>query len=73
MSRELKEVCEFIQKDDKNSDIMDCYEEYLDQDMDRDTLITICQDRLEDAREDFMKGPVEDRGQFLKHANWLGL
>ena len=73
MGRKLKEICEFIQADDKNSDIMDCYEEYLDQELDPNTLMEICQDRLEDAREDFMNGPEDKKAQFLKHTKLLGI
>jgi len=73
MCRELKEICEFIQEDDRNSNIMDCYEEYLDQEMDRDTLITICQRVLDDGREDWMTEPEENKQKFLKHAKWLGI
>lgn len=73
MGRKLKEVCEFIHKEESNHDIMDCYEDYLDQEIDINTLLEICQDRLDDAREDFMNGPEDKKAQFLKYTDMLGI
>ena len=70
-SNMVYKACKFIQDDDKNSDIMDCYEEYMDDGMDRGTLIEILQDRFEDAREDFMNDEKKD--QYLKYTEWLGI
>ena len=70
-SNMMYKACKFIQDDDKNSDIMDCYEEYMDDGMDRGTLIEILQDRFEDAREDFMNDEKKD--QYLKYTEWLGI
>lgn len=73
MCRELKEVCEFIHEHESSHDIMDCYEDYLDQEIDAHTLIEICQDRLEDAKEDFMNSHPVIQGLYAKHMRWLGL
>ena len=48
----LKAICEYIQADDRNSNIMDCYEEYLDQAMDENTLIEICQIYMGGIKQD---------------------
>lgn len=70
-SNMMYKACKFLQEDDKNSDIMDCYQEYMDDDMDRGTLIEILQDRFGDSREDFMSDPRKD--QYLKFTEWLGI
>lgn len=71
MYKKLKEICDFIQADDKNSDILDCYQEFEDGELDGNTLIEICQNVLEPAREDYMTDPRRD--EYVKHAKWLGL
>ena len=48
-SNMMYKACKFLQDDDKNSDIMDCYEEYMDDELDRGTLIEILQDRFGDS------------------------
>ena len=70
-SNMMYKACKFIQDDDKNSDIMDCYHEYMDDDMQRNTLIEILQDRFEDCRQDFMNDEKKD--QYLKYTKWLGI
>ena len=73
MCRELKEICEFIDKYESRQDIMNCYEEYLDQEIDKGTLIEVCQNVLGDAREDFMDSEPKIRDTYIKHAKWLGI
>ena len=70
-SANIYKMCQFIKEDDKNSDIMDCYEECMDGELDPNTLIEILQDRFEDCREDFMNDPRKD--QYLKYTRWLGI
>jgi hypothetical protein len=48
----LKNICRYIQQNDRNSDIMDAYEEYLDDVIDRNTLTEICQNVLGGWKED---------------------
>ena len=68
----LKEICRFIQADDRNSDIMACYEEYLDGEMDKNTLIEICQNALGAAKEDYiMSGQLV--GNIASYYKWLGI
>ena len=69
----LKEICEFIQADDRNSNIMDCYEDYLDGEMDLDTLIMICQRVLGENRDDWITNPEPLRSQWISYIKWLGI
>ena len=64
----LKEICEFINEKESSHDIMDCYEEYLDDAMDQNTLVEICQNVLDNAREDLKVYP-----EFHKYCEWLGI
>ena len=48
----LKSICKFIQSEDKNSDIMEAYEEMLDGELDKDSLVLTCQMILGDWKED---------------------
>ena len=64
----LKKICKFINDKESNHDIMDCYEEYLDAAIDRNTLVEICQNVLGNAREDLKVYP-----DFHKYAAWLGI
>lgn len=64
----LKMICEFIRDKESAHDIMDCYEEYLDDAMDYNTLVEICQNILDSAREDLMVYP-----EFNKYTKYLGI
>jgi hypothetical protein len=48
----LHSICKYIQENDRNSDIMQAWEEFLDNAMDRNDLVTICQMVLEGWKED---------------------
>lgn len=47
-------ICKFIQEQDRNSDIMEAWEEYCDQELDHWTLTEILQDILSAWKEDFI-------------------
>ena len=64
----IKKICEFINEKESSHDIMDCYEEYLHDVMDYNTLIEVCQNVLDNAREDLKVYP-----EFEKYAKWLGI
>lgn len=49
-------ICKFIQEQDRNSDIMEAWEEYCDQELDHWTLTEILQDILSAWKEDFILG-----------------
>jgi hypothetical protein len=42
----LENICKFIQSEDRNSDIMDCYKEVLSGEMPEETLMIICYQNL---------------------------
>jgi hypothetical protein len=48
----LYSICKYIQENDRNSDIMQAWDEFLDNAMDRNDLVTICQMVLEGWKED---------------------
>ena len=64
----LKKICEFINEKESSHDIMDCYEEYLDDTMDYNTLVEVCQNVLDNGREDLKVYP-----EFKKYCEWLGI
>ena len=64
----LKEICEFIHEKESSHDIMDCYEEYLDDAMDYNTLIEVCQNVLDEAREG-----LQDYPEYKAYREWLGI
>ena len=64
----LKKICEFIHEKESSHDIMDCYEEYLDDAMDYNTLIEVCQNVLDEAREDLQGYP-----EYKAYREWLGI
>lgn len=57
----LQSICKFIQSEDRNSDIMDAYQEMLDGELDKDTLILILQRILGEWEEDL--APLNKRIQ----------
>lgn len=57
----LKNVCVFAQCEEQ-------YQEYLDGNLDRDSLVTICQNVLDSGREDLKEYP-----EFPGYAKWLGI
>jgi hypothetical protein len=67
----LKEICKYIQSVDRNGNIMDAYEEYEFGEMDRDTLVMICQNILGDWLEDMQINGITKREQ--KYLDWLGV
>ena len=68
----LRAICEYIQADDRNSNIMDCYEEYLDQAMDENTLIEICQIYMGGIKQDLeISGDIH--GEVAEYYRWLGI
>ena len=64
----LKKICEFIRDKESDIDIMDCYEEYQADVMSYDTLVEVCQNVLDNAREDLQVYP-----EFHKYTKWLGI
>lgn len=48
----MKSICKYIQENDRNSDIMEAYEEMLDGELDQNTLTEICQNILGGWKED---------------------
>ena len=64
----LKEICKFIHDKESPTDIMDCYEEYEADAMDYNTLVEICHNVLDSARDDLQVHP-----EFNKYAKWLGI
>jgi hypothetical protein len=67
----LKNICNYIQENDKNSDIMQAYQEMLDGEMDENTIIEICQNILGDWKEDLEINGMTKREQ--DYYNWLGI
>lgn len=66
----LNSICKWVQSEDKNSDIMQAYEEMLDGELDENTLVEILQNVLGDWKEDiFLYGTptkrVKDYYSFL--------
>jgi hypothetical protein len=51
-NNKLENVCKFIQRNDRNSDIMDCYSEYLNNEIPKETLLEICERILNEWLED---------------------
>ena len=68
----LKEICEYIARNDRNSDIMDCYEEYQDGAMDQNTLFEILQNVLGSWKQDIILNG-EMNGVVLEYYKWLGI
>jgi histone deacetylase complex regulatory component SIN3 len=64
----LRSICNYIQNEDKNSDIMDAYEEYLNQELDKNTLVEICQNILGDWKEDLeLNGMTKREKDYYKY------
>jgi hypothetical protein len=57
----LHSICKYIQENDRNSDIMQAWDEFLDNAMDRNDLVTICQMVLEGWKEDLSISGMTNR------------
>ena len=68
----LRKIVRFIKENDRNSDIEEAYEDYLNGGIDRNTLIEICQRVLGDWRQD-IEIAREMNGQIAEYYAWLGI